>query len=58
MPPSIDLDIGTDGATVILSKVRPIAAPYLNHAALENAVRRLEPLSGTIALCDASRHAR
>ena len=55
---SIKLDIGADGATVILSKARPMAAPYLNRAALENAVRQLEPLSSAIALSDASRHAR
>lgn len=55
---SIDLNMGADGATVVLSKARPFALPYLNHAALENAVSQLEPLSSTIALSEASRHAR
>ena len=55
---SIDLNVGADGATVVLSKARPFAAPYLNLATIKDAVSQLEPLSSTIALSEASRHAR
>lgn len=55
---SIALNRGADGATIVLSKARPEAAAYLSRAAIETAVSRLEPLSSTVALSEASRHAR
>lgn len=54
----IDLDVGADGARIVLSKACPAATQRLDAAGIERAVRALEPLQSNVALSEANRHAR
>ncbi|WP_312184138.1 sensor histidine kinase [Massilia timonae] len=55
---SVEFNVTSDGAMIMLSKARPLAAPYLDLADIESAVIQLTPLPSHVAASAAGRQAR